>query len=189
MSEESTAEKRYALKRHVLLRVVLGVAVAIAALVVWRMRYSKTSIVDGGESSTELKHVEIDYEKFLENEQVLLQFTEDVFISLKLAKAYPQGKDIKFRFDGLLNIRDQKKRCELIVFSNPRISNENVELSDWRFESFDVEDLADEDAKRFINTGDSVFAIFLHKVKSVPLPLFFKAKEIVQMTSAEIVVR
>lgn len=177
-------------RQVVLLRLMLALIVTLTAIVVWQVRDARSHVPSPGEQHQgDLRHIPVRYESFLGAEDVQLKFSDDVFVLLKLAKAYPNGLSVKFRYDGMIQIQEQQKTCEIVVSATPKIVGQNILLGEWNLESFCVDGLSAEETQKFTDTGDAVFALFMNKLKSFPIPLLCGASTIVQMTSAEIVVR
>ena len=183
------ADRKEMFKRLLVRRLVLCAIVALVALVVWKVKYSKTAEPTKGPVQSERIHMPMNYASFLNDEKIILPFSGEVYVGLRLAKAYPSGSSICFRFDTYLRVKEEKNIGEFVVSAVPRIVGDQVELGEWAFGSFDVDDVSAEQAHSYNTTGDAVFALFKHKVRANPIPIFNKATKILQMTSAEMVVQ
>lgn len=141
------------------------------------------------ESSRERIHFTVDYEAFLDAKEFKLPFSDGVFVGLRLAKAYPLDLSVNFRFDVLLNIKEEKHRGEFIVSAIPRIVNNQIILGEWSLVSFDIENLSADQVQAYNDTGDAVFALFKHQMRTNILPLNCNASKILQLTSAEMILQ
>lgn len=175
--------------RTLLRRVLLCAVVALGVFVAWNVQMEKTRKRKQAEKDNDLVHMSVDYGKLLDDEQIILPFSSDVFVGLRLAKAYPLGLSINFRFDAYLRVKEDKHAGVFVVSAVPKIVDDRVELGDWEMGTFDITGLSDEQVQSYNATGEAVFAMFKHKVKTHGFPLQRKATKIVQMTSGEIVVQ
>ena len=183
------ADRKEMFKRLIVRRLVLCAIVALVALVVWKVKYSRTAEPPKGTVQSERIHMPVNYASFLNDEKIILSFSGEVYVGLRLAKAYPFGSSICFRFDAYLRVKEEKNIGEFVVSAVPRIVGDQIELGEWTFGSFDVDDVSAEQAQSYNATGEAVFAMFKHKIKANPIPTFSKATKILQMTSAEMVVQ
>ncbi len=186
---KSPVERREALKGFLVRRLLLGGLVALLALAVWSVKYSSLFDKGSGDEAGERIHIAVDYANFLNEGTVLLPFAGEVYVGLRLAKAYPSGPSVCFRFDAYLRVKEEKRIGEFVVSAIPRIVGRQIELGEWGFVSFDVDDISADQVKSYRATGEAVFAMFKHKVKANALPIFYKATNILEMTSAEMVVQ
>ena len=186
---KTKTDRKELFKRLLVRRLVLCVVVALVALVVWKVKYSKPVETTEGPVQGERAHMAVNYASFLNDEKIILPFSGEVYVGLRLAKAYPSGSSICFRFDAYLRVKEEKNIGEFVVSAVPRIVGNQIELGEWAFGSFDVDDVSAEQAQSYNATGEAVFALFKHKIKPNPIPIFNKATKILQMTSAEMVVQ
>ena len=103
---KTKTDRKELFKRLLVRRLVLCVVVALVALVVWKVKYSKPVETTEGPVQGERVHMAVNYASFLNDEKIILPFSGEVYVGLRLAKAYPSGSSICFRFDAYLRVKE-----------------------------------------------------------------------------------
>lgn len=182
------AGRKEMFRRLLVRRFVQCVIVAFVALAVWKVKYSKIDESSKGPMQGERIHMTMNYASFLNDEKIILPFSDEVYVGLRLVKAYPFGSSICFRFDVCLRVKAEKNIGEFVISAVPKIVGNQIELGEWAFVSFDLDNILAEQARSYNATGEAIFSLFKHKVKANSIPIFNKATKILQMTSAEMIV-
>lgn len=179
-------EKKKRLVRKLLFRIALALIVGGAAVILLK-RQSSNPI--GGSQAETAQEIEIKFADFLEKTEFEWSVTDKFKAAIKLASAFPVGKDVHYRFDGYLVSPGVPTKFEMTVSYGLLPADQGLRIANPKLVDFDLESTSGADAKEYRDAGAAVFALFAKDVRTLEWPLGFTPNEILRMTRAAVIVK
>jgi hypothetical protein len=186
--KQKPIKKKSSLVGRVLFRICFAIAVGFAV-------YLFMELKDGSEKESlrpergEVHKVDANYEKFLDRTEYKWSVTEDFNAAMQLASAYPVGKSIKYRFEGMLTIAKNIRKFEMTIsYDLALVDGVGIlTIVNPKVDAFEIE--GENDSGKFRDVATSVSSLFLRDVKTHPFKLFFTPTEIIGLTRAKIILK
>lgn len=179
-------EKKKRIVRKLVFRVALALIVGGAAVML--LKRQGFTPIDGPQAES-AQEIEIKFADFLEKTEFEWSVTDKFKTAIKLASAFPVGKDVHYRFDGYLVSSGVPTKFEMTVSYGLLPADRGLRITNPKLVDFDLENTSGADAKEYRDAGAAIFALFAKDAKPVEWPLGFTPQEVLRMTRAAVIVK
>ena len=179
-------EKKKRLVRKLVFRIALALIVGGSAVILLK-RQSSNPI--GGPQAETAQEIEIKFADFLEKTEFEWSVTDKFKAAIKLASAFPVGKDVHYRFDGYLVSSGVPTKFEMTVSYGLLPADQGLLISSPKLVDFDLDNASGADPTEYRDADAAIFALFAKDAKTVEWPLGFTPKEVLRMTRAAVIVK